>query len=218
MAKVAVPWRPGCRHREAALTWLAARLDVTVGECPDGPWRKGLAVWAAVATVSPDEVLVVHDADVWAPGLPEAIEVVASGAAPWAVPHTHVHRLTEHGTSRVLTGQPFDSQPLDQAPYRGTIGGGVVVLRRALYEEVPIDPRFIGWGQEDESWGRALTAMVGPPWRGKAPLWHLWHPPQQRRSRQVGNLENYALAERYRRARRSRPAMEAILAEVTRLV
>lgn len=103
----------------------------------------------------------------------------------------------------------------------------MTVLPRALYERVPLDPRFAGWGQEDGSWADALTALAGPPWRGDHPkqplhpMWHLWHPPQERTfpagrsaSRAIGSAEGLALRQRYRAAARAGPgAMAALLAE-----
>lgn len=70
-------------------------------------------------------------------------------------------------------------------------------------------------GQEDESWGTALETLHGPPWRpiDHAPLWHLFHPPQQRASRRWGSLEHRALYRRYQQAKDDPEAMRALLAE-----
>jgi len=43
-----------------------------------------------------------------------------------------------------------------QRPYPGYPGGGITVLPRSTYTEVPLDLRYEGWGQEDESWAHAL--------------------------------------------------------------
>jgi hypothetical protein len=96
---------------------------------------------------------------------------------------------------------PFTAATLEEKPYIGYAGGGIAAMPRATYADVPIDPRFEGWGQEDASWALALTRLVGRPWRGSAPLWHLWHPPQPRRERAIGSDANEELWLRYRRAK-----------------
>jgi hypothetical protein len=216
MASVAVvvPWRPGDPHRHAAWDWLRPRYrwPVVEGWC-DGEWCKAAAVADALDRTDA-EVLVVADADVWTDGVGQALEAVAEGWE-WAVPHGDVHRLDRDATEAVVAGGPFGGG-LDEKPYPGHPGGGVVVLPRSIYEQCPLDPRFIGWGGEDDSWGTALRTMFGRPWRGEAPLWHLWHPPQPRMNRFVGSRESHNLAHRYRRAAHDPAAMRFLLSEVTR--
>lgn len=201
---VIIPWQPGCPHRTSALGWVLDQWEATghqvlLGWLEDQPWCKAAAVANALPRVVGD-VLVVADADVWSPGTSAAIEAVRAGAA-WAMPHGRVHRLTPESTARVLAGTaPTPGDRLVQAAYRGWPGGGTVVLPTSTYRAVPLDPRFVGWGGEDESWARALDLLAGPGWRGTAPLYHLWHPPQKRMSRRWGSPEAKALAGRYRAA------------------
>lgn len=107
---------------------------VHLGECPDGPWCKALALRAALSQVSvdADSTLIVADADVWCDGLAQAVEAVENGA-PWAIPHLNVVRLKEDGTE-------------EERPYPGLEGGGIVVLAREVILSCPPDPRFVGWG------------------------------------------------------------------------
>lgn len=182
-----------------------------IAPCPAGPWVKALAVTPAVAASRAD-VIVVADADCWTDGLPAAIDAVAAGA-PWAIPHTGVFRLDEHGTTAVLQGARWDDQPLTQRPYRGIPGGGFVVAHREVIEQVPLDSRFVGWGQEDECWAVALSTLVGAPWRGHEPLIHLYHPSQERLTRRKGSLEGWELRRRYIQARGNAPAMAVLLEE-----
>ena len=183
-----------------------------MAEVPPGPWVKAHSV-AATARATGCDTLVIADADVWADNLAET--AAAANAAGWAIPHHLVHRLTEQATALLLDGH---SNPHELAtaepPYRGVAGGGIVALTAQLLERVPMDPRFRGWGQEDESWGTALRAIAGPPWRADRPLLHLWHPPQPRESRKVGNRDGWALRRRYARARRDPEQMARLLAEV----
>ncbi len=159
------------------------------------------------------DIIVVADADVACDGIQTAVEAVEAGAA-WAVPHSRVHRLTEAATEAVLAGGQLEGDTVDR-PYFGHPGGGLVVLPRTHYEACPIDPRFAGWGHEDDAWAIALTTMHGEPWRGTAPLWHLWHPPQERPSRREGSPESKALFRRYRHASRDVLRITALLEEVS---
>jgi hypothetical protein len=160
------------------------------------------------------DLLVVHDADVWCDALDDAIEAVRAGA-PWAMPHRRVYRLTEDATNAALDGGDLGG-PTVEHPYIGWQGGGIVVLPRTTYRDCPLDPRFAGWGAEDEAWARALVALHGKPWRGRAPLWHLWHPPQPRVSRRMGSESSDALLARYVIAGKRAGPMRTLIEEVTR--
>jgi hypothetical protein len=216
-AAVLVPWRPGCAHREAAwrhLKALHARSHpwpVIEGAPADGEWSKATAVADALSKTDAD-VLIVADADVWTDGLPAAVAAVQDGA-PWVVPHGRVRRLDGPSTAAVLAGGEWGGT-LDQPAYMGYPGGGITVLPAATYRAAPLDPRFVGWGQEDLAWSVALKRIAGAPWRGKSDLWHLWHPPQPRMTRQVGSEAGAELLKRYQRAR-TRDAMRTLLEEVT---
>jgi hypothetical protein len=140
-------------------------------------------------------MLVIADADVFVPpdALTEAAERAQSDVA--AIPHHRVHRLDQAATETFYGGgwEPTYDRP----PYRGVAGGGIVALRRDMYEHCPIDPRFSGWGGEDVSWGWALNAL-GHVHRGTADMWHLWHPSV--RVGQLGSPESADLVQRWRRA------------------
>jgi len=222
MIRVVIPFGGDDPHRQASLDWLTGHLPellpsatVTVGRC-DGVWSKAVAVANAI---SPDwsdgDVLVVHDADVWIPTLPAVLQFL--GTHGWVVPHLGVHRMNEALSARVLAGDvSFDElgrDNWDQPPYLGIVGGGCVALTVASYRLCPLDPRFEGWGQEDESWGYALQRIHGTPWRGSQQLYHFWHPHPRRRSRQTGSVEGEQLKMRYRAARSDRTRMERLLAE-----
>lgn len=238
-----VPWRGGNPDRERACAWLAgwwARTwpdwDLVMGQAPDGPWCKAAAVADALTRTDAD-TLIVADADVYVPGIGQAVDMVTRKAVAWAMPHLRVYRLTAAGTARFTTtgklppptrvrparGSSTLGEQMVAESHRGEIGGGCVVLPRALYQRAPMDPRFLGWGQEDQAWGRALTVLAGPPWRVNEPLWHLWHAPptrvgpndppgHTRVKRGVGNMAGRDLYRRYRAA--STPAdMRALLDE-----
>lgn len=226
---VLVPWRetPDRAPQWAFLRerWAARFPDwqIVEGSCGDGPWRKAVAVADALSRADGD-VIVMADADVWTDGVAEAVQVVESGRARWAVPHYQLRRLSQAATDWTLRHGEFplgykatddegrDIYIHDQRPYVGFAGGGMVVLTRDLYREAPLDPRFEGWGQEDEAWRCALRVLSGKEWRGTADMWHLWHPKPERMSRYVGNAAGRMLLQRYQRARDG-ARMRALIAE-----
>jgi hypothetical protein len=218
--EVLIPWRGSCVHRGRAINWVLDRYadrhpDWRLLLAPDvgpGPWVKGRAT-AAAADVTEGDIVIVADADVWCEGIEYAVDAVIAGN-PWAIPHHRVNRLTPAATDRVLAGGSPWQEETEERPYIGICGGGLVVLRRATLLSIPIDHRFEGWGGEDISWGLALNCVAGRPWRGVAPLVHLWHPAQQRRTRRHGSVENEMLRRRYFAARRDPDRMRDLLAEV----
>lgn len=215
---VLIPWRGGCAYRERALAWVLSRhaengWPVVIGRHETGPWCKAAAVADALEQTLAD-VLVIADADVWTEGLPEAVGAVQGGAV-WAMPHKSVHRLSEAATARLMAGEDPDALDLDERAYRGVEGGGVTVVRRETYQDCPLDPRFMGWGSEDESHGLALRELHGAPWRPRGParLLHAWHPPQQRATRSFGSLAGRDLRKRYIRAQYRPTVMRALVEE-----
>lgn len=220
MIAVVVPFRGGCRHREAAWDYIRGLYAerhpdwqlIEALQVPESEtWCKAAAVNPAVASCGA-EIVIQADADVWSDGLPEAVDAVRDGA-PWAMPHSLVRRLSAEGTAAVLAGASWSDQPLAQRSYRGIFGGGFVVASRVALQAVPLDPRFIGWGQEDEAHAMALSALLGEPWRGVADLYHLYHPPQERWTRRRGSREGWKLRARYAAARDNPAAMNALLEE-----
>lgn len=220
---VVVPWRGGCPHREAAWDFISQRWrtfyagwELVVGTCLD-PWCKGLAVADALTRTDAD-VIVLADADVWCDGVDAAVEVVMARGG-WAVPHWHVRRLDEASTVAVLDGAAFDETlTLSRDPYVGYPGGGLTVISRDLLSLAPIDPRFVGWGQEDQSAAAAWQTLAGKPWRSFPPLWHLWHPPAPRRDRRYGSGASERLWRRYRNANGKPPLMRQLLGEARELL
>lgn len=206
---VVIPWRNGCPHRESALTWVQARFawdhpdwQVVLGESPDGPFNRSAAILDGARRCDGD-VILVADGDVWCDTV-NAVQVARD--AGWAVPHQLIHRLSPESTLLVLGGADWRGLPLstdnrqDSKPYRGNATGTLVAVRRDVLLDVPPDVRFVGWGREDNAWGRALTVLVGEPWRGSEDLVHLWHPPQERPNRVQANPESEQLWHRYRTA------------------
>lgn len=213
---VLVPFRCADLWRADALAHVLLHYHqlgypVHLGTC-EGEWRKAIAVQDAADKTTAD-VLIVADADCICAGTPDAVQAVTDGAA-WAIPHKRVHRLTEQATLDIYNGaEPHRHMPTTQSPYIGVEGGGIVVLTREAWEAAPIDPRYTGWGQEDECFAYALESLYGRPWRGRADLFHLFHPPQERASRRIGSEASKLLHRRYHAALKDPDAMRALIDE-----
>lgn len=219
---VIIPWQGGERTRERAkdytLRWFREEMpnswQIVVAETNSKPFSKAGVVREAIQDTF-GKIIVVHDADSITYGLPEAIELV-KGRPRWSIPHLNVHRLTEEATHAIYQGgHPNNFADLThEKPYKGVRAGGSVVLERDLFEECPPDPRFKGWGGEDESWGYALHIVANhdAP-RIRLPLIHLWHTPPERINRMYGSLESKRLVERYRTASRNRQTMMNLIKE-----
>jgi hypothetical protein len=210
---VIIPWKPGDIYREIVLGWVLnawneVGSEPIIGNC-DGDWSKAVAVRDAVSR-STAEWLIVTDADVWCAMTLDVTHQIIESDDRWGTPHGLVHRLTPVATSDVLKGAMIGG-PVEQRPYPGVPGGGIVILERELWDECPLDRRFVGWGQEDEAWGAALACIGGKPFRGDHDLWHLWHPPAPRANRAVGSHESRRLRNEYYRARRDENVMRRLL-------
>lgn len=181
----------------------------------DGPWIKAKAV-ADGLNRTDAEILVIADADVHCP-TEATVQTVADGRFDWGVPHRRILRLTLKATADLMLGGLTPEQVagphLDEPGTRAHAGGGVLVIRRLAYEQVPFDARFEGWGYEDDAIGWALWRLVGAPFEDNQRLVHLWHPPQERVARSVGSEASVALMERYFQAQADPAAMRALVDE-----
>lgn len=219
--EIIMPWRGGCEWRHRSMLWTTAqwksefpKWNFTIAErSGDSPWVKALAVMPMV-DYSTSDIIIVADADVWCSSgaIREAVDNVATGS-PWAIPHGKVHRLSRDATEAFLAGQSSHAERLDEPPYWGIAGGGLVVVKRDVAIDVPMDQRFHGWGGEDHSWGYALRTIYGKPFRGDAALIHFWHPKPVRVSRKVGSHQSEALRKRYRDARQNAETMRELVKE-----
>lgn len=182
--------------------WTAEGLPVATGGGTEGPWCKGAAVAECLEQLD-TEWVAISDADVWCHQWQEALDLAIRRKRDWAIPHGTVYRLDERSTVEWIERGTVRSPLFVRWPYEGRPGGGLTLIKRSVYDEVPIDRRFVGWGQEDDAWGLALHTLIGRPHRGRHPLWHLWHPPQDRISEVAGSQESLALYAQYRRMRRN---------------
>lgn len=218
------PYRPS-PERAPLFAWISAwwtdrfpNWQQVTGTCSSTEFSRTQAILDAASRADGD-VLVVADADVFCPELDPKLPGIHEHG--WLVPHHFLHRLAPESTELVMAGTDWHGLPLstdnhqDSRPYRGHEAGTLITLTRAAFATAPPDPRFVGWGSEDQAWATALRCLVGSPARGGADLVHLYHPPEKRQSRTVGNRHNQRLARRYQAHRRDPDAMRALIAEVT---
>jgi hypothetical protein len=225
---VVIPWAGDDPARLAARAWTMRQYAVhhrgwriaTSPAAPvEEPWSKAVAVRRILDAVNPEGVLVIADADVFCQGIDVAVGAIRLQGeyCRWGMPHSLVCRFNEPTTRKILAGaepwtQMMDGN-LDQGLYKGCEGGGITVLTRQLYEAVPMDERFTGFGQEDESWALALRTLAGVPCQGTQVLYHLHHEPQERLDRHWGSEASRELYEQYAEAFGDPEKMKALLNE-----
>lgn len=225
---VVIPWAGNDPARLAARAWTMRQYAVhhrgwrivTSAAAPlEEPWSKAKAVRRILDSVNPEGILVITDADVFCQGIDISVSSIRLQGryCQWSMPHNLVCRFNEAATKRVLAGaeawtQMMDGN-LDQGLYQGFEGGGITVLTRQMYEAVPMDERFTGFGQEDEAWGLALRTLAGVPSQGQQVLYHLHHKPQERLDRRWGSVASRELYDRYAVASGDPEKMRALLDE-----
>lgn len=215
---IIVPFRSdGGGLRDQVWAWLQVRWEelgwpIIIGEmAPDEEWVKAEAVRRALLN-STAEVIVLLDADVWCnpTAMWDAAMAIESGEHAWAIPHESVFRLTEESSEIVRQTEVWEGR-CERMPYLGVIGGGLVMMRRTFYDTAPFDPRFKGWGHEDQAAGLAWETIAGRPFRGFAKLWHLWHPRQPRETEGMGSLPSKLLLDEYIRATGNQEQMQRLV-------
>lgn len=229
-ATVIVPFRPDSLERADALTYVSRRwgespLPVVIAlDTVESPWCKAKTIGNAMKGIDSD-LVIVADADCWVSQ--DRIYAAVSGLNgwhDWGTPHRRVVRLSADYTRHLIDSDELpelDRTNVEEWPYTALrAAGGIVVLKREVWDRVPMDPRFLGWGFEDVAWWYALRTLVGIPWKGKADLFHLWHPRSEstdRTERSInGNPANAELADRYIKALHRPVQMQEIVDEAKR--
>lgn len=213
--EVVIPFGGTDAGRRSVLAWILDHWrtnhpdwTVTLAEQPEGDWSKGATVNPRLLASAAD-VIVVADADSWVPPRQLVQAVALATRHGWAMPNTHVRRIAEADTARILGGESVP-RPRCERIRVARPGGGIVVARRDIWHQVRgIDPRFVGWGGEDAALGLVLQVLHPREPSVRGPLWHMWHPTEGRTPRP----ESSALMGRYRAARRSREALLSMVGE-----
>ncbi len=224
---VLIPYQSdGNGPRDCALEWVLGyyaksmpEIELCIGEISgtEEPFSRSKAINRAYTQATKD-IIVIADSDIaYDPYLlKESIALVNS--RQWVIPFSRILRLSEDITGLVL--QQASEWPLSikidmPAEQASSFVGGFNVLGREAYETVRgYDERFIGWGGEDEAFAYALDTLIGQHVRLDGEMVHLWHPfvgP----SGNPNYDSNYALDQRYQKARGHMSAMLNLIHEQT---
>ena len=199
MISVVIPLRVD-RRRARIWDWVNARWGYVTAELqrleavqvvfadngqPD--FDRGGSRNAGVAEATGD-ILVIADADV----IPElhqiadAIHAIRDDGHPWVFPYTTYINLAQWWTTELLNTRLPDEQipVVDHDPASGFFdhlirdspAGMLVMPREAFHAAGGYDPRFQGWGYEDNAFMLAVDTLWGPHHRIPGDLLHLWHP------------------------------------------
>jgi hypothetical protein len=198
---------------EATRAWYRANLpEATVQTVDSGDVPFNLARCRNVgmaAVASPDEVVIIGDADT-IPEIGPLLEAIRDAAADGLVhlPYDHYQWLGAAGTASFFEGT--DLPAIDATLVIGACSGVYVTTARTWATHGGQDERFRGWGFEDSAWYAAHTTLLGtPPARHRGNVYALHHETQLREGEQYE--ANAALRERYREAEASPEAMRALV-------
>lgn len=152
----------------------------------------------AIASVDPDEVVVLNDADTF-PEVDALRSAVAAARTSGRVhlPYTEYHWLGAEGTAQLRAGTPASECVFDLVI--GACSGVYATTPRTWAAHGGQDERFRGWGFEDAAWYLAYETLIGaPPVRHAGNVYALHHVAEVREGK--GYDANAAHMERYRAA------------------
>lgn len=189
MAKLSVfiPFRDA-GDRANQLSWLRQKwsefesdIEIIIAE-DDGkdPFSKTTAVNNCYSKAT-SNVFAILDADVWVSPevLIKSAEEVANSVDKWIMPCDLVWRIKESKTKDIVNDPNFDLFSLSENDCSRItpVVGAISVFSRGQFEAIGgMDPRFRGWGGEDNAWNLLMTDFFGDPISWNNPLFHLWHP------------------------------------------
>lgn len=123
------------------------------------------------------DIAVIHDADCWVnlDSIRTAVEQAADLTYAW----DRLVTLTREASTRFHEGQreftPGDAERV-RPPGRLPPGGPRVVTRELWDRVGGFDPRFKGWGFEDNAFRHVCKQATGGYRRVEGMLYQLWHP------------------------------------------
>ena len=175
---VLVPFRGDGAWRDRAFEATISHLEglgwpIFVGDSGDDPFSFGRTF--NLLADRPWDVAVLHDADAIVP-LKKIRKAAALADEGIVYPWNRLVGLDRAGTEHFYrTGEPGTvrrKRPPGKLPK-----GGPRVVSRRLWDTVRgFDPRFKGWGREDNAFAYVAARLSGPPRRLDGTLVELWHP------------------------------------------
>jgi predicted glycosyltransferase involved in capsule biosynthesis len=183
-----IPFR-NTGDRDKQFNWLQKRwkslgkdFEIIVAE-DDGkdPFSKTMAVNNAYKK-STSDILAIMDADVWLDPqiLLDAADFIRKNPNSWVRPCRNVYRLKKETTKKIIKldiDKPFPKINESECERISIAIGGICVFSKKQFESVGgMDPRFRGWGGEDNAWNALLDAKFTKAQMWGKDLYHLWHP------------------------------------------
>lgn len=176
-----IPWRPG-PHRTQHYRLIRDHLSglgwpIFAADAGGTPFSVAQSFNLAAAEAGKWDVAVLHDADCWVEL--ESIVAAVEAAGPLTYAWDRLVSLTESATVRFHNGvRDFaDGDAYRVRPPGRLPPGGPRVVTRDLWEKTGgFDPRFKGWGYEDNAFRHACKQAAGPTRRVEGVLFQLWHP------------------------------------------
>lgn len=176
-----IPWRPN-RHREPHYRLVRHHLEQLgwpIYTADDGsqPFSSARSYNLAAQQAGDWDIAVLHDADCWVElgSIIKAVETAGSLTYAW----DRLLSLTEAATEKFHAGiRDFGEADTYRIRPPGRLPpGGPRVVTRDLWEKTGgFDPRFKGWGYEDNAFRFACKQAAGPTRRVEGVLYQLWHP------------------------------------------
>jgi len=183
-----IPFR-NLEQRLDQFAWLEQRwrslgddFEVVVSE-DDGldPFSRSVGVNNAYKESTAD-ILAVVDADLWLDPqiFLDAVDFITNNPNSWVRPCTDVYRIKKEVTEEIIKQDPVSQFPTiteEDCERISVAVGGVCVFSRGQFETVGgMDPRFRGWGGEDNAWNTVMDKKFSRAQRWHKDLYHLWHP------------------------------------------
>ena len=185
MFSLIVPWRTDHGPREEIWNWNKERwqelYDCEIVECDSGDeiFSRGKSRNQGVEQAKYSD-LVIADSDTVADE--EALtELLCSGLTQqsWYIPYDEgrYYNLNEDATKELLKMNPGSvlREPVKgEWEFKITSWAGVLVLPRHAF--CGYDPRFVGWGWEDNAFQLRMDQTFKPFERRSGYVMHMWHP------------------------------------------
>lgn len=188
---VIIPWRnSGDQWRRQSWDWLLQRYqrllpeaDIFCGHDDSEPFNRS-STRNYLVDKSDGDILLIADADTvfHREQIEVGIRKILNGAS-WVIPYAEnrYYNVTADETA-LIWASPFESTipeltDSSQWDHKITSWAGLLLVTREAFDLVGgYDPRFVGWGYEDNAFRAALDHRVGPHARVDSYALHLWHP------------------------------------------
>lgn len=187
---IVIPWRAGTNEwRLRSFDWIISRYralypgaELILADGGGPEFNRSTFINYGVSQATRDVVLIA-DADTisYSEFVGRGLELLDAGA-PWVIPYgdADYYNSDQVSAERILASDPTTFVTPDQITWEHKLKSwsGQVMIRREDFESVGgFDPRFRGWGYEDNAFVAACDTLLGDHVR-VPDGWtiHIWHP------------------------------------------